>query len=153
MLKPRNCVASIQLSFAKRERKLKRRRNSRFSNSDFISSKGCSDGHKLKQSMSSDLHFVRSICMAIKPPLTHSLSNSFRPSSRPSLPSLIPHSTPSGANPSNVDVGTRVSYDDRSNVYLEIESYNISSLRASINSYLRLADASYRCIAEGDLER
>jgi hypothetical protein len=153
MLKPRNCVASIRLSFAKRERKLKRRRNSRSSNSDFISSKGYSDGHKLKQSISSDLHFVRSICMAIKPPQTHSLSNSFRPSSRPSLPSLIPHSTPSGVNPSNVDVGTQVSYDDRSNVYLEIESYNISSLRAGINSYLRLADASYRCIAEGDLER
>ena len=151
MLKPRNCVASIQLSFGKKGRKLKRKRNSGSLNSDFISSKLCSDGHKLEQSVSSDAHFVRSIYMAIKPPLTYSPPYSSRPSSRPSFTSLVPHSTPPGANPSNKDVGTRVSYDDHSNVYIEIESDNISSLRASINSYLRLADASYRCIVDGDL--
>jgi tRNA threonylcarbamoyladenosine modification (KEOPS) complex Pcc1 subunit len=151
VLKPRNCVASIQLSFGKKGRKLKRKRNSGSLNSDFISSKLCSDGHKLEQSMSSDAHFVRSIYMAIKPPLTYSPTYSFRPSSRPSYTSLVPHSTPLGANPSDIDVSTRVSYDDRSDIYIEIESYNISSLRASINSYLRLADVSYRCIVDGDL--
>ncbi len=33
-----------------------------------------------------------------------------------------------------------------SEVILEIETGDIASLRASINSYLRLADASYRCL-------
>ncbi|MGC2386922.1 MAG: KEOPS complex subunit Pcc1, partial [Nitrososphaeraceae archaeon] len=84
---------------------------------------------------------------AIKPPITYSPYPSHSSSSSP-----VPSSHSSGVNPSNIDVNTRVSYDDHSNVYIEIESYNISSLRASINSYLRLADASYKCIVEGDLE-
>ncbi len=33
-----------------------------------------------------------------------------------------------------------------SDVIFKIETDDIASLRASINSYLRLADASYRCI-------
>lgn len=33
-----------------------------------------------------------------------------------------------------------------SDVIFTIETNDISSLRASINSYLRLADASYKCI-------
>jgi tRNA threonylcarbamoyladenosine modification (KEOPS) complex Pcc1 subunit len=152
VLKPRNCVASIQLSFGKKGRKLKRNRNSGSPNADIISSKLCSDGYKLQQSLSSDAHFVRSIYMAIKPPLTYSPPSLSRPSSRASFPSPIPQSITPGSNPSNIDVSTRVSYDGRSNVNIEIESYNISSLRASINSYLRLADASYRCIVDGDLK-
>lgn len=154
MLKPRNCVASIRLSFGKKGRKLirKRKRNLGSPNSNLISSKLCSHGHKLEQSISSDAHFVRSMYMAIKPPITYSPQSSSRPSSRASFTSLIPHPVPPGTNPSNMNVSTRVSYDDRSNVYIEIESYNISSLRASINSYLRLADASYRCIVHGDSE-
>ena len=154
MSKPINCVASIQLSFGKKERKLirKRKKNSGSPNSNFDSSKLCSHGHKLEHSMSSDAHFVRSMYMAIKPPITYSPHSSSPPSSRASFTSLIPHSIPPGTNPSNIDVNTRVSYDDRSYLYIEIESYNISSLRASINSYLRLADASYRCIADGDPE-
>jgi transcription factor Pcc1 len=152
VLKPGNCVASIKLSFGKKEHKLKRRRNSRSPNSDFVSSKLRSDGHKFEQSMHLDVHFVKSICMAIKPPLTYSPPYTSSPSSHPSFPSLIPHSNQPGADPMNIDASTRVSYDDRSNVYIEIESHNISSLRASINSYLRLADASFRCIVEGNLE-
>jgi tRNA threonylcarbamoyladenosine modification (KEOPS) complex Pcc1 subunit len=35
---------------------------------------------------------------------------------------------------------------DASNVFIEIEADNISSLRASINSYLRLINTSYKCI-------
>ena len=153
MSKPRNCVASIQLSFGKKGRKLirKRKKNSGSPKSNFDSSKLCSHGRKLEQSMS-DAHFVRSMYMAIKPPITYSRHSSSPPSSCASFTSLIPHSIPPGTNPSNIDVNTRVSYDDRSNVYIEIESHNISSLRASINSYLRLADASYRCIVDGDSE-
>jgi tRNA threonylcarbamoyladenosine modification (KEOPS) complex Pcc1 subunit len=154
VLKPRNCAASIQLSFGKKGRKLirKRKRNSGSPNSNFVSSKLCSHGHKLEHSMPSDAHFVRSIYMAIKPPITYSPQSSSLPSSRTSFNSLIHRSIPLGTNSSNIDVDTRVSYDDRSNVYIEIESYNISSLRASINSYLRLTYAAYRCIVDGDSE-
>ena len=146
MLRPRNCAASIQLSFGKKETRLKRMRGSRSPNSKIIHSKSYFDGNT-HQSKSSLVHFAKSICMAIKPPITYSPHPSHSSSSSP-----IPSSPSSGATPSNIDVNTRVSYDDHSNVYIEIESYNISSLRASINSYLRLADASYKCIVEGELE-
>jgi tRNA threonylcarbamoyladenosine modification (KEOPS) complex Pcc1 subunit len=154
VLKPRNCVASIQLSFGKKGLKLirKRKRNLGSPNSNFVSSKLCSHGHKLEEGMSTDAHFVRSMYMAIKPPITYSPQSSFPPSSRVSFTSPSPNEETISSNPSNIDVNTRVSYDDCSNVYIEIESYNISSLRASINSYLRLADASYRCIVDGDSE-
>lgn len=147
MLRPRNCAASIQLSFGKKETRLKRKRGSRSPNSKFILSKSNFDGNTLGQSKSSLVHFAKSMCMAIKPPITYSPYPSHSSSSSP-----VPSSHSSGVNPSNIDVNTRVSYDDHSNVYIEIESYNISSLRASINSYLRLADASYKCIVEGELE-
>jgi tRNA threonylcarbamoyladenosine modification (KEOPS) complex Pcc1 subunit len=153
VLKPGNCVASIQLSFGKKGHRLirKGKRNTGSPGSNFVSSKFYSRGQKLEQGMSSDAHFIRSMYMAIKPPITHSPQSSFPPSSRASFTSLIP---PTETNPSNMDANTRVSYDDRSNICIEIEieSYNISSLRASINSYLRLADASYRCIVDGDSE-
>jgi tRNA threonylcarbamoyladenosine modification (KEOPS) complex Pcc1 subunit len=84
---------------------------------------------------------VQSISIALKPPMT------FSSSSGDSLSVMT-----SRANPSNLDINTRVSCDDNSNVFIEIESDDIPSLRASLNSYLRLADASYRCIAEGNLE-
>ena len=146
MLRPRNCAASIQLSFGKKETRLKRMRGSRSPNSKIIHSKPYFEGNTLGQSKSSLVHFAKSMCMAIKPPITYSPYPSHSSSSSP-----IPSSPPSGATP-NIDVNTRVSYDDHSNVHIEIESYNISSLRASINSYLRLADASYKCIVEGELE-
>jgi tRNA threonylcarbamoyladenosine modification (KEOPS) complex Pcc1 subunit len=76
----------------------------------------------------------------LKPPMT--FSSSCTPSSSLTL----------RVNPSNLDNNTKVSYDDNSNVFIEIESDDIPSLRASINSYLGLAHASYRCIAEGNLE-
>ena len=37
---------------------------------------------------------------------------------------------------------------DASNVFIEIEADNIPSLRANINSYLRLIDTSYKCITK-----
>ena len=36
---------------------------------------------------------------------------------------------------------------DGSNIMFDTKTDNIATLRASINSYLRLADASYRCIS------
>ncbi|HEU4823056.1 MAG TPA: KEOPS complex subunit Pcc1 [Nitrososphaeraceae archaeon] len=111
MSKPKSCTAKIQISFWKKETKLKR--------------KG----------------IVQSISIALQPPMT------FSPSASAHLSSPT-----SRANPSNLDINTKVSCDDNSNVFIEIESDDIPSLRAGINSYLRLADASYRCIAEGNLE-
>ena len=35
---------------------------------------------------------------------------------------------------------------DASNLFIQIEADNIPSLRASINSYLRLINTSYKCI-------
>ena len=52
------------------------------------------------------------------------------------------------ADPSGFDANVRVSSDEKSNVFIEIESDDIPSLRASINSYLQLADASCKCITE-----
>ena len=37
---------------------------------------------------------------------------------------------------------------DVSNVFIEIESNSIPSLRATINSYLRLINTSYKCIID-----
>jgi tRNA threonylcarbamoyladenosine modification (KEOPS) complex Pcc1 subunit len=37
-------------------------------------------------------------------------------------------------------------FSKNSEVIFKIETSNIASLRASINSYLRLADASYKCL-------
>ena len=54
----------------------------------------------------------------------------------------------SSADPSDFDANVRVSSDEKSNVFIEIESDDIPSLRASINSYLQLADASCKCITE-----
>jgi tRNA threonylcarbamoyladenosine modification (KEOPS) complex Pcc1 subunit len=54
----------------------------------------------------------------------------------------------SSADPLDFDANVRVSSDEKSNVFIEIESDDIPSLRASINSYLRLADASCKCITE-----
>jgi hypothetical protein len=147
MLRPRNCAASIQICFGKKGTSLKSKRGSRSPNFKFTLSKSYIDGNTLGVSKSSRVHLAKSMCMAIKPPITYSPYPS-----QSSSPSPIPSSPSSGANHSNIDANTRVSYDDHSNVHIEIESYSISSLRASINSYLRLADASYKCIVEGDLE-
>ena len=65
--------------------------------------------------------------------------------------SLIAKSIYSALNPDtkfSSDSGLRARISvDISNVFIEIETNDIPSLRAAINSYLRLANASYRCIA------
>jgi tRNA threonylcarbamoyladenosine modification (KEOPS) complex Pcc1 subunit len=61
---------------------------------------------------------------------------------------LNPSSFLSSSSASNFETSTRIYHDNNSNVFVEIESKDIPVLRASINSYLRLADASYQCIAD-----
>jgi tRNA threonylcarbamoyladenosine modification (KEOPS) complex Pcc1 subunit len=58
---------------------------------------------------------------------------------------------PSGSlssSASDFEVSTKISHDNKSNVFVQIESEDIPALRASINSYLILADASYQSIAD-----
>ncbi|MGI8832144.1 MAG: KEOPS complex subunit Pcc1 [Nitrososphaeraceae archaeon] len=74
--------------------------------------------------------------------IAHSVALALKPLKTSSPPSLYSTS----ADPSNFEANTQITYDGKSNVFIEIESDDISSLRASINSYLRLADASYKCI-------
>lgn len=65
--------------------------------------------------------------------------------------SLIAKCIYSALNPdikSSPDLGVRTrACVYNSNLYIEIETNDIPSLRAIINSYLRLANASYKCIA------
>jgi tRNA threonylcarbamoyladenosine modification (KEOPS) complex Pcc1 subunit len=76
---------------------------------------------------SSPYSIAQSVSVALKPPRTLSSSSE---------------------DPSDFDANVRVSSDEKSNVFIEIESDDIPSLRASINSYLQLADASCKCITE-----
>ena len=141
MSRLKSCKARIQLSFGEKETKLRRKGGSnspKFTNGD---SKSLFDDSVLDRRRSSRTRIAQSISIALKPPMT-SFTSSGTPSS-----SLTPR-----ANPSNLDINTKVSYDGNSNVFIEIESDDLPSLRAGINSYLRLADTSYKCIAEGNLE-
>jgi hypothetical protein len=139
VLRPKSCTAKIQLSFGEKETKLNRKGGSKSPKFMCRHSKSFSDNSALEHRKSSHSRIAQSVSIALKPPTT--LSSGTHSSS---LTSRV--------NPSNLDINTKVSYDDNSNVFIEIESDNIPSLRASINSYLRLADASYRCIAGGNLE-
>jgi tRNA threonylcarbamoyladenosine modification (KEOPS) complex Pcc1 subunit len=140
VLRPKGCTAKIQLSFGeKATTKLNRKRGSKSPKFMCSHSKSFSDNSALEHRKSSHSRIAQSVSIALKPPTT--LSSGTHSSS---LTSRV--------NPSNLDINTKVSYDNNSNVFIEIESDNIPSLRASINSYLRLADASYRCIAGGNLE-
>ena len=76
---------------------------------------------------SSSYSIAQSVSVALNPPRTFSSSS---------------------ADSTDFDANVRVSSDEQSNVFIEIESDDIPSLRASINSYLRLADASCKCITE-----
>jgi transcription factor Pcc1 len=145
MSRPKNCVARVQLFFGKKGTELKRKGSSK--SPKFVSwqSKSISHSTALGDNKSSHNRIAQSVSVALKPPQTFSSSSNCPSSSSPFLSSL-------GANPLNLDANTKVSYDDMSNVYIEIETDDIQSLRACLNSYLRLADVSYRCIAEGNLE-
>lgn len=141
MSRPKSCKAKIQLSFGEKETKLKRKGGSKSPKFIHGDSKSLFDNSALDHRRSSHSRIAQSVSIALKPPMTFASSSGTTSSS---LTSRV--------NPSNLDINTKISYDDNSNVFMEIESDDLPSLRASINSYLRLADASYRCIAEGNLE-
>ena len=133
MSKPKSCTARIRLSFEIKGVGLGRTNDSALpkskskhyeSGSEFISI------NEDKNSSISD-RIAQCVCLALKPPMTVSL--------QPTIPS-------------NLDPNVRVRSDGKSNVFIEIKSDDIPSLRASINSYLRLANASYKCIIEGSAE-
>ena len=139
--RPKSCTAKIQLLFGEKETKLKRKGGSKSPKFMCRHSKSLSDISALVHRRASHSRIAQSVSIALKPPMTF-CSSSGAPLSSPTL----------RANLSNLDINTKVSCDDNSNVFIEIESDDIPSLRAGINSYLLLADASYRCIAQRNLE-
>jgi tRNA threonylcarbamoyladenosine modification (KEOPS) complex Pcc1 subunit len=131
--KPKSCTARIRLSFEKNRVALRRTNDSSFPKSmskHYVSGSESISINEYKGDSISE-RIAQCVCVALKPPRTFSL--------RPTIPS-------------NLDPNVRVRSDSKSNVFIEIESDDIPSLRASINSYLRLADASYKCIVEGSAE-
>lgn len=133
MSKPKSCTARIRLSFEKKGVGLGRTNDSallKFKSEHFESGSESISIIDDKNGSISD-RIAQCVCLALKPPRTLSL--------QPTIPS-------------NLDPNVRVRSDGKSNVFVEIKSDDIPSLRASINSYLRLADASYRCIIKGSAE-
>ena len=128
MSKPKSCTARIRLSF-----EIKGVGLGRTNDSTFPKFKSGSESISIiddKNGSISD-RIAQCVCLALKPPRTLSL--------QPTIPSSL-------------DPNVRVRSDGKSDVFIEIKSDDIPSLRASINSYLRLADASYKCIIEGRAE-
>lgn len=142
MSRRKSCTARIQLFFGKQGTKLKRKGGSESPKPKSGQYKSF-ENNTLWNSEPKYSRIAQSVGVALKPPWT--LSFSYSPPSLSLSRSSFERAT------HNLDANIKVSYDDNSNVYIEIESDDIPTLRASINSYLRLADASYRCIAEGNL--
>jgi transcription factor Pcc1 len=131
--KPKSCTARIRLSFEKKGVGLGRINDFTLQKSKSKHFESGSESFSIiddKNGSISD-RIAQCVCLALKPPRTLSLQLTI---------------------PSNLDPNVRVCSDSKSNVFIEIESDDIPSLRASINSYLRLADASYKCIFEGSAE-
>jgi tRNA threonylcarbamoyladenosine modification (KEOPS) complex Pcc1 subunit len=131
--KPKSCTARIRLSFEKNGVALGRTNDSSFPKSmskHYVSGSESISINEYKRDSISD-RIAQCVCVALKPPRTLSLQPTY---------------------PSNMDPNVRVRSDSKSNVFIEIESKDIPSLRANINSYLRLANASYECIIEGSAD-
>ena len=130
MSKPKSCTARIRLSFEKKGVGLGRKIDSALPKSKSKHYDSSSESISINEDKGDSIsdRIAQCVCLALKPPRTLSL--------QPTIPS-------------NLDPNVRVRSDGKSNVFIEIESADIPSLRASINSYLRLADASYKCIIEG----
>lgn len=133
MSKPKSCTARIRLSFEKKGVGLGRINDSALPKSKSKHFDSGSESISIIEDKNGSIsdRIAQCVCLALKPPRTLSL--------QPTIPS-------------NLDPNVRVRSDGKSNVFIEIESDDIPSLRASINSYLRLADASYKCIVEGSAE-
>jgi tRNA threonylcarbamoyladenosine modification (KEOPS) complex Pcc1 subunit len=130
---PKSCTARIRLSFEKKGVGLGRTNDSTLPNSKSKHYESGSESISLNEDYGGSIsdRIAQCVCVALKPPRTFSL--------RPTIPS-------------NLDPNVRVRSDSKSNVFIEIESEDIPSLRASINTYLRLAEASYKCIIEGSAD-
>ena len=133
MSKPKSCTARIRLSFEKKGVGLGRTNDSALPKSKSKHFESGSESISFNDDKNGSIsdRIAKCVCVALEPPRTLSL--------HPTIPS-------------NLDPNVRVRSDGKSNVFIEIESDDIPSLRASINSYLRLADASYKCIVEGSAD-
>ncbi len=132
MSKPKSCTARIRLSFERKGVGLGRTDDSALPKSKSKFESG-SESISIIDDKNGSISYriAQCVCLALKPPRTLPL--------QPTIPS-------------NLDPNVRVRSDGKSNVFIEIESDDIPSLRASINSYLRLTNASYKCIIEGSAE-
>ncbi len=130
MSKPKSCTARVWLSFKIKGVGLGRTNDSALPKSKSKPYDSGSESISINEDKGGSIsdRIAQCVCLALKPPRTLSL--------QPTIPS-------------NLDPNVRVRSDGKSNVFIEIKSDDIPSLRASINSYLRLADASYKCIIEG----
>lgn len=130
MSKPKSCTARIRLSFEIKGVGLGRTNDSALPKSKSKPYDSGSESISINEDKGGSIsdRIAQCVCLALKPPRTLSL--------QPTIPS-------------NLDPNVIVRSDGKSNVFIEIKSDDIPSLRASINSYLRLADASYKCIIEG----
>jgi hypothetical protein len=131
--KPKSCTARIRLSFEKKGVGLGRINDSALPKSKSKNFESGSESISIIDDKNGSISYriAQCVCLALKPPRTLPL--------QPTIPS-------------NLDPNVRVHSDGKSNVFIEIKSDDIPFLRASINSYLRLANASYKCIIEGSAE-
>lgn len=130
MSKPKSCTVRIRLSFEIKGVGIGRTNDSALPKSKSKHYESGSESISINEDKGGSIsdRIAQCVCLALKPPRTLSLQLTI---------------------PSNLDPNVRVRSDGKSNVFIEIKSDDIPSLRASINSYLRLADASYKCIIEG----
>ena len=133
MSKPKSCTARIRLSFEKKGAELGRTNDSPLPKPKSKHYDSSSESISIDEDKGNSIsdRIAECVCVALKPPRTLSLKPTIR---------------------SNMDPNVRVRSDSKSDVFIEIESNDIPSLRASINSYLRLANASYKCIIEGSAD-
>jgi tRNA threonylcarbamoyladenosine modification (KEOPS) complex Pcc1 subunit len=130
--KPKSCTARIRLSFEKKGVGLGMTNDSALPKSKSKHYESGTESISINESGSISDRIAQCVCVALKPPKTLTL--------RPTIPS-------------DLDPNVRVRSGGKSNVFIEIESDDIPSLRANINSYLRLANASYKCIIEGSADQ
>jgi hypothetical protein len=128
--KPKSCTVRIRLSFEIKGVGIGRTNDSALPKSKSKHFEPGSGSISINDDKNGSVSYriAQCVCLALKPSRTLSL--------QPAIPS-------------NLDPNIIVRSDGKTNVFIEIESDDIPSLRASINSYLRLADASYKCIIEG----
>jgi tRNA threonylcarbamoyladenosine modification (KEOPS) complex Pcc1 subunit len=127
----KSCTAKIQLSFGRKQTELGKEVSALNSKSKCFTHNSRARSINDYKNGSAPDRVAECVSVALRPPRTISLTS---------------------VDSADLGIEVRVTSDDKSNVFIDIESNDISSLRAIINSYLRLADASYRCITQGDAD-